>query len=118
MRASESRMVLELKGLAKCQCPISGTHPIMWHQENCESRRVWMKSKPGGTSGNKLAVFAGDAQPWTEMLSSMSSDPKWTASSSGNAWPIFASGLKKEEAKPIGERAAVGLTIRQVGTDG
>ena len=82
MRASDRRIVLELKGLAMCQCPISGTHPIMWHQENCESSCVRMKSKPGETSGNKLAVFAGDAQPWSEMPSSLSSDTKRAASSS------------------------------------
>jgi hypothetical protein len=118
MRASVRRIVLEPKSLAMRQCPISGTHPIVWHQENCESRCVRMQSKPAGTSGNKLAVVAGDAQPWSEMLSSLSGDTKRTASSSGDAWPVFASGLKKEEAKAIGERAAVGLSIRQVGTDG
>ena len=118
MRASDRRFVLELKGLAMCQCPISGTHPIMRDKENCESRWVRMKSKPVETSGNKLAAFTGDAQPWTEMPSSLSSDTKPTASSSGNARPVFASGLKKEEAKAIGERAAVGLSIRQAGTDG
>jgi hypothetical protein len=118
MRASDRRIVLDLKGLAMCQCPIPGTHPIMWHQENCESRCVRMQSKSAGTSGNKLAVVAEDAQPWTEMLLSLSIDTKRAASSSENAWPEFASGLKKEEAKAIGERAAVALSIRQVGTDG
>lgn len=118
MRASDPRFVLESKGLAMCQCPISGTHPILWHQENCESSCVTMKSKPGETSGNKLAVLTVDAQPWTEMLPSLSSDTKRTASSSGNAWPRFSSGLTKEEAKAIGERAAVTLSIRKVGTDG
>jgi hypothetical protein len=118
MRAGDRRIVLEPKGLAMCQCPISGTHPIMWHQENCESRCAGLKSKPRETSGNELAVFTGDAQPWTQMLSSLSRDTKRAASSSGNAWPGFASGLTKQEAKAIGERAAVGLTIWQVGTDG
>jgi hypothetical protein len=118
MRASDRRIVFELKGLAMCQCPISGTYPILWHKENCESRCVRMKSKSWETSGNKLAVFAGDAQPWTEMLSSLSSDTQRTASSSGNAWPKFASGWTKEEAKAIGERAAAARSIRQVGTDG
>jgi hypothetical protein len=118
MRASDRRIVLDLKGLAMCKCPISGTHPILWHKENCESRCMRMKSKWRETSGNKLAVFAGDARPWTEMLSSLSSDTRRTASSLGNAWPKFASGLTKEEAKAIGERAAAARSIRQVGTDG
>ena len=74
MRASDLRNVWDLKALATCQCPIPGTHPIVWHQENCESRCVRMQSKPAGTSGNKLAVFAGDAQPWTGMLWSLSCD--------------------------------------------
>ena len=118
MRASDRRIVLESKGLAMCQCPISGTHPIMWHKENCESRCVRMKSKPGETSANKLAVLTVDTQPWTEMVSSLSSDTQRTASSSGNAWPKFASGLTREEAKAIGERTAAARSIRQVGTDG
>jgi hypothetical protein len=118
MRTSDRRIFLELKALAACRCPISGTHPILWHKENCESRCVRMKSKSGERSGNELAVFAGDAQPWSEMLSSLSSDTKRTALSSGNAWPIFESELTKEEAEAIGERAAVALSIGQVGTDG
>jgi hypothetical protein len=118
MRASDRRIVLEFKGPAMCQCPISGTHPILWHQENCESMCARTKSKPGEASRNNLAIFAGNAQPWGEMLSILSRDTKRTASSSGNAWPRFASGLTKEEAKAIGERAAVTLSIRQVGTDG
>jgi hypothetical protein len=117
MRASDRRNVLELEGLAMCQCPIPGTHPILWHQEICESRCVRMKSNPDETSGNKLAVFAGEAQPWTETPSSLSGNTKRTASSSGNAWPIFASGLEKEEANAIGERTAVTPSIRQAGTD-
>jgi len=117
MRASDRRIVLDLKGLAMCQCPISGTHPILWHKENCESKCVRMKSKPGETSANKLAVLTVDAQPWTEMLSSLSSNTQRTASSSANAWPKFASGLTKEEAKATGEGAAAARSIRQVGTD-
>jgi hypothetical protein len=72
MRASDRRIVMDLKGLAMCQCPISGTHPILWHKENCESSCVTVKSKPGETSRNKLAVLAGDAQPSIEMLSGVS----------------------------------------------
>jgi len=117
MRASDRRIVLDLKGLAMCQCPISGTHPILWHKENCESRCMRMKSNWREASANKLAVLTVDAQPWTEMLSSLSSDTRRTASSSGNAWPKFVSGLTKEEAKAIGEGAAAARSIRQVGTD-
>jgi hypothetical protein len=68
MRASDRRNVLDLEALAMCQCPISGTHPIGWHKENCESMCISMKSKWRETSGNKLAILAGDAQQWTRML--------------------------------------------------
>jgi hypothetical protein len=68
MRASDRRIVLDLKALAMWQCPISGIHPIRWHKENCESMCIRMKSKWRETSGNKLAILAGDAQPWTGML--------------------------------------------------
>ncbi len=116
MEASSRRIVLELKSQTMCQCQICSNPSIMWHKENHESSCVNVKSNPLETSGYKLAIFAGDAQPWIEMPSGFSRDAKQTASSSTKVWPI-SKRADKERSQSNRRKRGAALTIRQVGAD-